>query len=249
MPSARVVASCREYLVIEDHKSFGQRFARLLRKWGKPTVVMTLCDAIAAIRSQRWTALFVDPGLPDGSGLDAIVTFRDLQPFGPVLVVTGGASEVERERAWSLGARYVEKPDMTEALVEDFLRSGAVLEARISQPVRTWRDEELHRTTKAKIAEPTKLQSLTLEFDTVEAAADLLSDRERDIVHRRSLGHTTKVIAYDLGLSPSTVRVHLARATAKTSAGPRKELVGEAASLGPMPVESLGRRLGGNRRH
>jgi DNA-binding NarL/FixJ family response regulator len=42
-----------------------------------------------------------------------------------------------------------------------------------------------------------------------------LSVRERQVLAYAALGHSNKVIAYDLGLSPSTVASHLARARAK----------------------------------
>jgi DNA-binding CsgD family transcriptional regulator len=42
-----------------------------------------------------------------------------------------------------------------------------------------------------------------------------LSSRERDVVRRTALGNSSKVIAYDLGLADSTVRVLLHRACRK----------------------------------
>jgi len=245
IPSARAAPSVREYLVVESDKSFAQRLARMLRKWGKPTVVMTLRDAIAAIGSQRWAALIVDPALPDGSGLVAIEDFRGVQTLTPVLVLTGRATEVERERAWSLGARYVEKPDMTEALVKDFLRSGSVLEARHAE-LAGWRHDETCPAHK----EP-EVAGLDLAFDTTGSAgagADLLSDREREIVLRLSLGHPTKTIAYDLGLSPSTVRVHLARVAVKVGAHSRRELLDKAAALAAPPFDGVCRGRDGRGR-
>jgi DNA-binding NarL/FixJ family response regulator len=211
-------------------------------------VVITLRDAIAAIRLQRWAALFVDPGLPDGSGLDTIAAFRDPQPFAPVLVLTGGASAVERERAWSLGARYVEKPDVSEALVEDFLRSGSAFEALLTERATDWHNPWRAPHQRADVVPHPKRRGLPLGFDTTASTgADLFSDRERDIVLRLSLGQTPKAIAYDLGLSPSTVRVHLGRAAAKIGARSRRDLIEQAAGLGLPPTERFGRSRGGLR--
>jgi DNA-binding CsgD family transcriptional regulator len=52
-----------------------------------------------------------------------------------------------------------------------------------------------------------------------------LTDRERQVVGYVALGHSNKLIAYELGLSPSTVGVLLARAAAKLGARSRAELV------------------------
>lgn len=50
-----------------------------------------------------------------------------------------------------------------------------------------------------------------------------LSEREHQVMTQAHLGHTDKVIAYELGLSASTVRVLLHRATAKLGATTRRE--------------------------
>lgn len=57
------------------------------------------------------------------------------------------------------------------------------------------------------------------------AGSSLLSEREREVVGCLAMGHSPKVIAYELGLSHSTVRVLLARARAKLGARTREELI------------------------
>jgi len=53
---------------------------------------------------------------------------------------------------------------------------------------------------------------------------DALSIREREVVSFLALGHSQKAIAYELGLSPSTVRVLIARARLKLGARSGKSL-------------------------
>jgi DNA-binding CsgD family transcriptional regulator len=57
----------------------------------------------------------------------------------------------------------------------------------------------------------------------------LLTVREREIVRQALLGRSNKVIAYELGLAESTVRVLMARATAKVGARSRKDLLSRAS--------------------
>jgi DNA-binding CsgD family transcriptional regulator len=52
-----------------------------------------------------------------------------------------------------------------------------------------------------------------------------LNLRERQIVWYASLGHSNKLIGYELGLSSSTVATHLTRASEKLSVGSRMELI------------------------
>lgn len=63
---------------------------------------------------------------------------------------------------------------------------------------------------------------------------DLLSARERDVVLRALRGQHNKLIAHEMGLAHSTVRVLMTRAAMKLGARSRRELVGIAASLGKL---------------
>jgi len=72
---------------------------------------------------------------------------------------------------------------------------------------------------------------------------EVLTPRERQIVGYAALGHDNKVIAYDLGISHSTVRVLLARAAAKLHAETREQMLHayndacERAQAQPMPEQ------------
>ncbi len=54
---------------------------------------------------------------------------------------------------------------------------------------------------------------------------DSFTEREREVVALTLVGRSPKLIAYELGLSSSTVRVHLANASRKLGARTREELV------------------------
>lgn len=58
-----------------------------------------------------------------------------------------------------------------------------------------------------------------------------LTERERQVLGALVLGHSNKLIAYELGLHPSTVSNHLASAAAKLGASSRVELVRRARAL------------------
>ncbi len=53
----------------------------------------------------------------------------------------------------------------------------------------------------------------------------LLTVREREVVEQATRGHTNKVIAYEVGLTSSTVGVLLHRAAKKLGAQSREELL------------------------
>jgi DNA-binding NarL/FixJ family response regulator len=60
-----------------------------------------------------------------------------------------------------------------------------------------------------------------------------LTERERVIAHLAALGKTNKLIAYELGLSPSTVATHLATALRKLGLRSRTQLVATLAGMAP----------------
>jgi DNA-binding CsgD family transcriptional regulator len=71
---------------------------------------------------------------------------------------------------------------------------------------------------------------LALDNGVASRGLAALTSRERDVVRRAVLGATNKVIAYDLGISHSTVRVLVARAARKLGVRTRQELVDLLAS-------------------
>lgn len=65
-----------------------------------------------------------------------------------------------------------------------------------------------------------------------QAGPEALSPRERQVASLAELGHSNKLIAYQLGLAHSTVRVLLGRAAAKMGVRTRSEVVDRVRKLG-----------------
>jgi DNA-binding NarL/FixJ family response regulator len=68
-----------------------------------------------------------------------------------------------------------------------------------------------------------------------------LSEREREVLWHLSLGHDSKMIAFDMGLADSTVRVLLSRTAIKLGTHSRAELVERAALIGAA-FDAIGHR-------
>ena len=66
---------------------------------------------------------------------------------------------------------------------------------------------------------------VVVEKASVSPGLELLSPRELQVLAAAAIGQTNKVIAFELGLSDSTVRVHLARSGKKLRVNKRAELV------------------------
>jgi DNA-binding CsgD family transcriptional regulator len=66
---------------------------------------------------------------------------------------------------------------------------------------------------------------VAIENAPADSGPDVLASRERQVLAAAAAGRTNKLIAYELGLSHSTVRVLFARAARKLGAASRRELV------------------------
>lgn len=108
----------------------------------------------------------------------------------------------------------------------------------ISRAAETLRARDPHRAVALWRALVTGRWSLLDHFDRdgkrffiavrnapVVSGAEALSERERQVVAFARLGHSNKLIAYELGLQPSTVSSHLSRAAKKLGIASRDALV------------------------
>lgn len=67
-----------------------------------------------------------------------------------------------------------------------------------------------------------------------------LTSREREVVAYAALGHSNKVIAYELGLAESAVAMRLSRAAKKLGVRRRVELIRAVVESGRAPVSRAG---------
>jgi DNA-binding CsgD family transcriptional regulator len=61
--------------------------------------------------------------------------------------------------------------------------------------------------------------------DVKIGGAEALSERERQAIGFAALGHNNKLIAYEMGISPSTVSVLLLRGARKLGSKTRDEMI------------------------
>jgi DNA-binding NarL/FixJ family response regulator len=111
----------------------------VLARWGNTSVVRSARDAQIAIHAKPWSAIVIDVGLPDGSGLDVLTRLRASRSTTPVLVLTGDSEPESINRACELGANFAVKPAST-SLIEAFIRSAASLQDRVALACDVWRE-------------------------------------------------------------------------------------------------------------
>jgi two-component system, LuxR family, response regulator FixJ len=125
-------------------------------------------------------------------GIDGLAVQQLLRDRGimlPVIIITGHGDVGLAVRAMKAGAvDFIEKPFEKATLI------GAIAQAQLhNQGI-----EQLHRLAAA-----------------AQAQLNVLTPRERDVLDGLVNGHSNKVVAYDLGISPRTVEIHRANLMAK----------------------------------
>src|SRR5689334_18827075 len=108
--------SAVSFLIAEDDELVGRILVRTLSEHGRTELVTTIEGARSALKNQSFTAVIVDVGLPDGSGLDLITDARSHDPGMSALVVSGRVDERRLAEAHHLGVSFLLKPVDTREL-------------------------------------------------------------------------------------------------------------------------------------
>lgn len=135
------VGKAASFLIAEDDELVGRVLVRTLSEHGRTELVRTVEDARSALKTRSFTAVVVDVGLPDGSGLDLISDARSQDPSIAALVVSGGVDERRLAEAHHLGAHYLLKPVDTRQIGLFAVRMRSKLnhrDAKIAAIIEQW---------------------------------------------------------------------------------------------------------------
>ncbi|SEA79455.1 hybrid sensor histidine kinase/response regulator [Paraburkholderia sartisoli] len=116
-------------LLIEDHEDTAEVMAQLIRGLGHDvTVVGRVADALAAAQAAAFDLVVSDVGLPDGSGLDFIMTFREHSDV-PAVALTGFGTDDDVRRCLAAGfTSHLTKP-VNFIQLEQMIESAASVKA------------------------------------------------------------------------------------------------------------------------
>ena len=102
----------RKILVVDDDKLICWALQREFASRNITTrVVETAADALAELRKDSYDLVFLDIHLPDGNGIELLEEVGRVAPNAKIAIMSGDASEANRERAFTGGAlQFLEKP-------------------------------------------------------------------------------------------------------------------------------------------
>lgn len=193
--------------LIEDDAAVRASLVALLKVWGYDTRAFADGESYLAQNTlSRSACLLLDYNLPGRDGLEVLADLRTRAPDLPVIMITGHGDVALAVRALKAGARdFVEKP---------------------------YDDGELRDKIDALIRSEGSAGAQLMEDHAAEAPFEALTPREMEVMLEVVAGHSNKVIAHHLGLSPKTVEVHRGRVMTKTGAKTLSNLVRLAIKAG-----------------
>ena len=125
--SAEVTAlSDKTLLVLDDDAPLRNRLGRALEQRGfEPTLVGSVQEAIAAVKSHAPAYAVLDMRLEDGSGLKVVEAVRDARPDAKIIMLTGYGNIATAVQAVKAGAvDYLSKPADADDVVRALLAKG-----------------------------------------------------------------------------------------------------------------------------
>ncbi len=201
------MANSSEVYVVDDDEAIRRSLSFLLRTAGLPSRTFESAEHLLA------EAQDLAPGCVISdvrmSGMDGIELVRRLGemrlPFATIMITGHGdiALAVDAMKAGAID--FIEKPFNDAVLL-------AAVQKALNAEGRAARDDG--------------------DKQRYQAAFAGLSRREREVLEQVVVGKTSKVIAYDLGISPRTVEVYRAGMMMKTGAKSLSELVRMALLAG-----------------
>jgi DNA-binding NarL/FixJ family response regulator len=210
-------------LLIDDHAAFRQPLGYLLDRQPDMTVVGqagTVADA-RELTGEADVAI-LDVGLPDGSGLDLMPSFRERAPRPQVLVLTATEDPETHATAIEAGAAGV-------------LVKWVGIDEIVAAVRRVASGESL--MTRQEIAEMLRLAGRAREQrKEVRAAFSSLTSREREVLEGLAEGLSDKDLARQLGISDHTARVHVTNILGKLGVDSRLQAVVKAVRHGEVDM-------------
>lgn len=200
-------------LLADDHTVVRDGLRALLEKQPDMTVVAEASDGRDSIRlaeEQSPDVVVMDIGMPSLNGIEATRRILAANPRTAVVMLSMHQDESYVLRSLKAGAKGYLLKDSLRGDVIDAIRAVAQGRSFLTRKVRLMLQEDYVRQ---------------MESRGLEDSYDLLTDREREVLHMVAEGKSNKEVAGSLNISPTTVETHRAHILQKLGIHSVPELI------------------------
>lgn len=221
-------------LVVDDHSLFRRGLIALLSQDERFCVVGEAGDSGEALRCAARTEpalILLDNHLPGARGVDTIANLKEVAPQSRVLMLTVSEDEGDLFAALQAGAdgyllKTINSDDLSESILKCLDGESVVSPEMTTKLVAAFR---------ARPAVESALQekkSAPLGATVSNDAAPVLSPREREILGCIARGASNKLIARELHIAETTVKIHVQHILRKLGLNSRVQAAVYAAGCG-----------------
>lgn len=219
--------------VVDDHTLFRRGLIALLSQDGRLEIVGEAGDMGEALRGAGRYApdvILLDNHLPGVRGVDGIAALKDAYPGAHVLMLTVSENEEDLAAAMHAGAdgyllKTVESDQLCDSIVKVMGGESVISPEMLTKFVTVFRAKASGQAA-----------AVGASGDAAGSAEDLalesLSGREREILVLIARGDSNKVIARELDIAETTVKVHVQHIFRKLNLTSRVQVAVYAAARG-----------------
>lgn len=220
-------------LVVDDHSLFRRGLVALLAQDERFDVVSQAADSTEAVRCARRDQpdlILLDNHMPGVRGVDAIAGLKEAAPDTHILMLTVSENEADLLAALQSGAegyllKTIESDDLSASILRVMAGEPVISPQMMAKLVTAVRQQPGAAPVAAATA-AAEAPALT------DAPPDGLSAREREILLLIARGHSNKLIARQLDIAETTVKIHVQHILRKLQLTSRVQAAVYATSRG-----------------
>ncbi|MDE2418020.1 MAG: response regulator [Burkholderiales bacterium] len=220
-------------LVVDDHTLFRRGLIALLSQDDRLEVVGEAGDIGEALRGVAQTVpdlVLLDNHLPGVRGVDGIAALKDACPGARILMLTVSENEADLVAAMRAGAdgyllKTVESDQLCDSIIKVMAGESVISPEMMTKFVTAFR-------SRARDTKPDNDHVSNGTAEPEDPTLESLSSREREILALIARGDSNKLIARELDIAETTVKVHVQHIFRKLNLTSRVQVAVYAAARG-----------------